>query len=236
MPRADEFGPLIESFNSMVVGLRERERIVETFGRHVGKSTADAILRSDPGLGGIEKVITIMFVDLRDFTRRSEQCSPQETVTMLNDFFTVMVTVVERHGGIVNKFLGDGFMALFGVTGETDHPARAVATGCGLLREVARINSEWADRKCAPLAIGVGIHTGPAVVGSIGAPQRMEYTAIGDAVNLASRVEGLTKEVGEPMLFTARTRAALGDEFPAISLPPRAVKGKAELVEIYRLT
>ena len=234
--RADEFGPLIDEFNSMVGGLREKSRIEEQFGRHVGRQVARQILAHDGSLGGVEQEITVMFVDIRNFTARSAAASPTEVVSLLNLFLTEMVEIVEQHhGGIVNKFLGDGLMALFsGWTGRADHADAAVDAGREMLGRLAAINERTRRPRAPPLAIGVGIHTGPAVVGSIGSPRRLEYTAIGDTVNVASRVEGLTKAVGEPLLLTEATRRALRVALPLEPLPAQQVKGHAP-IDVLRL-
>jgi adenylate cyclase len=234
--RADEFGPLIDEFNTMVGGLREKSRIEEQFGRHVGRQVAHQILARDGSLGGVEQEITVMFVDIRNFTARSAAASPTEVVSLLNLFLTEMVEIVERHGGIVNKFLGDGLMALFSDwTGRADHADAALDAGREMLDRLAAINARISARGNPPLAIGVGIHTGRAVVGSIGSPRRLEYTAIGDTVNVASRVEGLTKTVGEPLLLTAATRAALRSERAMKELEPQWVKGQPEPVVVLGL-
>jgi len=234
--RADEFGHLIDGFNTMVVELREKRRIEEDFGRHVGERTARQILERTRGLGGIEEELTIMFVDIRNFTARSEEAPPDRVVGVLNVFLTEMVDVVEqRHGGIVNKFLGDGLMAMFADwTGRPDHADAAVAAGREMLQRLGSINATLHARGEAPLAIGIGIHTGRAVVGSIGSPRRMEYTAIGDTVNVASRVESLTKVVGTPLLLTEATHRALRTPLPLESLPSQQVKGHAS-VDVLRL-
>ena len=225
--RADEFGQLIDGFNTMVAELRDKRRLEEDFGRHVGERVARKILERAGGLGGAEEVLTIMFVDIRNFTARSEASSPEQAVALLNVFLTEMVDVIElRHGGIVNKFLGDGLMAMFaGWTGRIDHADAAVAAGREMLERLQGINARLADAGEPPLAIGIGIHTGRAVVGSIGAPRRMEYTAIGDTVNVASRVESLTKVVGAPLLLTDATRQALRVRVPLELLPSQQVKG-----------
>ncbi|QDS97511.1 Adenylate cyclase 1 [Adhaeretor mobilis] len=237
--RADEFGTVIASFNDMVQGLRERERIQQTFGRHVGQAAAEQILSQGDGLSGAEQMISVMFVDVRNFTEHSSKHSPEEVVEALNLFFTMGVETVELHGGMVNKFLGDGFMALFGIgsvtEGDTSGAEQAVKAGCALLECVAGSCDELAAAGWPGLAIGVGINTGPAVVGSIGSPQRQEYTAIGDTVNVAARVESLTKQVGRSLLVTEATRKQLPEELPLELLPPQKVKGKGEALRIYAL-
>jgi adenylate cyclase len=228
--RADELGRLIDEFNHMTSELREKQRILETFGRHVGQRAAREILDRNPGLGGEQREITVVFVDLRNFTATCSDCPPEEVVGFLNRFFAEMVTTVEQHGGMVNKFLGDGFMAIFGAAESGgDHAVRAVTAGLGMVERLASLNAETARTHGRELAIGVGIHTGPAVVGSIGCPQRMEYTAIGDTVNVASRVEALTKAVGMPLLVTEATCQQLpARDFAVQPLPMQRVKGKAD--------
>ena len=179
--RADEFGLLIGEFNHMIAELREKERLRRTFGLHVGKRAAEQILARDPGLGGVEEVITVMFVDIRSFTAMSAALARARCVEILNQFLRVMVQVVEeRHGGMINKFLGDGFLALFGVGGTSDaHADAAIAAGREMLSSLAQLNRDLALEGERALAIGIGIHTGMAIVGSIGSPERLEYTAIG---------------------------------------------------------
>lgn len=236
LSRSDDFGPLIDSFNSMVSGLNEKEQLQATFGRHVGEQAAREILAQEFELGGVEKVITVMFVDLRNYTARSSDLSPHEVVQMLNLFLSDMVEIVENHHGMVNKFLGDGFMALFGA-GQftTGHAELAVRAGQKMLDQMEAINRKLDMDHGAELAIGVGIHTGPAIVGSIGSIRRLEYTAIGDTVNVASRIESLTKALGEPLLFTADTCVFLERGLAVQELPPQQVKGKPEPIEVFTL-
>ena len=237
LPRADEFGLLIAEFNHMLHELREKERLRQTFGLHVGRRTAEQILARDPGLGGVEQVITIMFVDIRSFTQRTATLPPAEAVRMLNGFLRVMVNVVEtRHTGIINKFLGDGFMALFGigVNGES-HADEALATGRDMLAALDELNTTLVLEGREQMAIGIGIHTGPAIVGSIGSPERLEFTAIGSAVNIASRIEALTKTVKRPLLLTEGTAQHLKDRTNLEGFPPQAVRGVEEPVRVYSI-
>jgi adenylate cyclase len=235
--RADEFGHLIDEFNHLIEELKEKQHLQATFGRHVGEKAAQQILQRDPKLGGIEQEVTVLFADLRNFTARSAVESPQRVVALLNLFLTEMVEIVEqRHEGMVNKFLGDGFMALFGVEEtKVNHAALAVAAGQEMLLRLEDINRYLTTQGQTPLEMGIGIHTGRAVVGCIGSPHRSEYTAIGDTVNIASRVESLTKVVGEPLLLTAATCATLPNIFKTQSLPPQRVKGQPEPLKVYGL-
>jgi len=233
--RADEFGPLIKEFNQMVAQLQENRILQETFGRHVGELAAIQILRRDPSLGGMEQELTILFADLRNFTQRCSTLAPQEVVALLNLFLTDMVEIVERqYDGMVNKFLGDGFMALFGVgSSGNHHGTQAVEAALAMQVSLAKINYRLEREGKQPLAMGIGIHTGRAVVGSIGSDRRMEYTAIGDAVNVAARVEALTKVVGHPLLVTQATQKVLPANILTDALPPQWVKGKALPLRIF---
>ena len=233
--RADEFGALISEFNGMITGLREKERLRQTFGLHVGQKAAEEILARDPGLGGREQEITVMFVDIRSFTAQSESLPPDQTVALLNEFLRAMVEVVEgEHGGMINKFLGDGFIALFGVGSDAhNHADNALAAGCSMQRRLQQLNRDRTQRGEEPLGMGIGINTGPAIVGSIGSPDRMEFTVIGKTVNMASRLEGLTKTVGSSLVISKATRDALVQPRELRSLPPQQVKGVAEPVEVF---
>jgi adenylate cyclase len=235
--RADEFGALIGEFNHMVTELREKERLRQTFGAHVGRRAAEEILTRDPGLGGSEQVITVMFVDIRSFTARSAHLSPSKAVGLLNEFLRVMVEAVEgKHGGMINKFLGDGFMALFGIGGDDhDHAERALAAAQSIQRTLQRLNAERAARGEDAIHIGIGINTGPAIVGSIGSPERMEFTVIGNTVNVASRIEALNKTLGTSLLVSKETRIAIRTDVQLQALPPQPVKGVDQPVEIFTI-
>ncbi len=232
--RADEFGLLADEFNAMVAGLREKERIAGTFGRHVGREIAEQLLHNEEELKGVERVVAVLFADLRGFTTRCESLAPAEAVRLLNLYHEHMTGIVEEHGGIVNQLIGDGIMALFGATGRSENPAgEAVAAGRAMLRGLEALNAKLSGQGFAPVKIGVGIHTGPAVVGTIGSPRRMEYTAIGDTVNTASRIESLTKELGHPLLVSASTFGAARSPPEARRLEPVAIRGRSAELTLY---
>ncbi len=237
LKRADEFGGLIGEFNRMVAGLREKEHLRKTFGVHVGHKAMEQILARDPELSGTEQRVTVMFVDIRSFTSRAAVRSPEKVVAVLNEFLRAMDQVVEeQHSGMINKFLGDGFMALFGAGGLTDiHADEAVQAAWKMLRRLRTLNDELSARGEPTLAIGIGINTGPAIIGSIGWAERRDFTAIGNTVNLASRIEGLTKVVGETVILSEETRAAL--QFPTMlkQLPPQWVRGVEEPLTVWAL-
>jgi adenylate cyclase len=235
--RADEFGALIGEFNRMVKELREKERLRQTFGAHVGRKAAEEILSRDPGLGGSEQEITVMFVDIRSFTARSAHLSPTKAVGLLNEFLREMVDAVEgENGGMINKFLGDGFMALFGIgKDDRNHADQALAAARSIQRTLHELNAQRAARSEDPIQIGIGINTGPAIVGSIGSPERMEFTVIGNTVNVASRIEALNKTLSTSLLVSRSTREALQVSTELRALPPQPVKGVDELVEVFTL-
>ncbi|HTL78594.1 MAG TPA: adenylate/guanylate cyclase domain-containing protein [Candidatus Babeliales bacterium] len=233
--RPDEFGRLLCEFDQMVRELRDKEKLRQTFGLHVGRRAAERILARDPGLSGVEEEITVMFVDMRSWTARASVSPPAEIVEIMNDFFRVSVRAVEEdHRGMVNKYLGDGFMAIFGAGDSgSNHAGDAVSSGCEILRAVKQLNEELVAKGRAPIQIGIGIHSGPAIVGSVGSPQRLEFTAMGNTVNIASRIQGLTKIVGRPLVVTATVRERAGDSFMFEELPPQEVRGIDGLVMIF---
>jgi adenylate cyclase len=237
LPRADEFGLLAAEFNQMVDQLKQKERLQKTFGLHVGRGAAEQILARDPGLSGVEQTISVMFVDIRSFTMRAAAQSPPEIVRDLNLFLGAMVQVVEdRHGGMINKFLGDGFMALFGV-GQNggNHARKAIAAGEEMLRVLEDLNVTLQEGGKAPIRIGIGIHTGPAVIGSVGSRERLEFTAIGSTINIAARVEQLTKTLSVPLLVTAATIEGLSKESNVRDLGCHEIRGLEQKVNVFEV-
>jgi adenylate cyclase len=176
-----------------------------------------------------------MFVDIRSFTARAAESEASRVVALLNEFLGVMVRVVEEHhSGMVNKFLGDGFMALFGAGAASEAQAdEALHAAREMHLHLQMLNARLHERGEAPLAIGVGLHTGPAIIGSIGSPERLEFTAIGNTVNVASRIEALTKTVGANILLSDATRAALRRPAELRGFPPQTVKGVAAPIEVW---
>ena len=220
--------------------IEERKRLEYSrriLGVHVGHKVAEQILARDPGVGGMEQEISVMFVDIRSFTARVANLKPDEAMNLLNKFLHAMVEVVEgEHGGMINKFLGDGFMALFGVdSDEFNHADKALAAGCDLERRVERLNLDLATHGEEPIRIGIGINSGRAIVGSIGSSERMEFTVIGNTVNVASRIEALNKTVNTTLLISKATRDALRRRISLRALPLQALEGVAQPLEIFTL-
>lgn len=211
-----------------------RERVTNLFGQHVSPAVVDRLLERPAELAGELREICVMFLDIRNFTAQARQRRPPEVVEFLNGVFAFMIEAVDRHGGFVNKFLGDGFMAVFGAPLDDAEAAHhAVAAARDILGEIeARRLAEgpW------PLRVGMGLHLGPAVVGTVGSPRRKEFTAIGDTVNMAARLEQLNKEVGSQLLVSDAMAVALGQRRePAALVGDVAVRGYEGPVRVWRL-
>jgi class 3 adenylate cyclase len=176
----------------------------------------------------------VLFSDIRGFTSMSEKMQPEEVVTFLREYLTVMTEAVFKHGGTVDKYIGDAIMALYNVPFEApDHALRAVRTALEFQERLQPLAERFAAKYGGTLACGVGIHTGDAVVGTIGSEQRLEYTAIGDTINLGSRLEGLTKQFSVPIIMSEATADEVGGHFGTRDLGEVMVKGKAIPVKIY---
>jgi class 3 adenylate cyclase len=232
----DLAGSLAASLDSMAAGLRERDRVKEVFGRYIATQVSDRILKGDVNLGGESREVTILFSDIRNFTAMSEEMAPQQVVGFLNDYFSEMVEAVFEQEGVLDKFLGDGLMAVFGSLGDQpDHPRRAVRAALRMKALLGKINGERAVAGQPPIAIGVGIHTAEVIVGNIGSSRRLEYTVIGDGVNTSSRVQALNKEFGTTILITETTFEAVKQEFQCRPMPETRIRGKQRALKFYEV-
>jgi adenylate cyclase len=224
---------LRRQFAASIQAATARDRVTNLFGQHVSPQVVERLLVEGAGAASDIRRVAVMFVDFRSFTAGARSRSPQAVVDRLDGAFAVLVEILDRHGGIVNKFLGDGFLALFGVPFEAPEAVHhAVAAAREMLVAMSGINSasSW------PLRIGIGIHFGEVVAGNIGSPRRKEYTVIGDTVNFAARLESLNKEFNSQLLISAAVRDALGHEGrDAVSLGEVAIKGYDRPMTVWQL-
>ena len=232
----DDVGQLATALNEMAAGLQERDHVKEVFGRYIATQVSDKILTGQVNLGGECRRVTILFSDIRNFTAMSERMTPQQVVSFLNDYFSEMVDAVFEQGGVLDKFMGDGLMAVFGsVTDQPDHPRRAVLAALRMRALLGKINGERASAGRDPIAIGIGIHTDDVIVGNIGSRKRLEYTVIGDGVNTTSRLQGLNKEFGTTILVSETTYEALKNDFECRLMPEAHLRGKTKELKFYEV-
>jgi adenylate cyclase len=224
---------LRRQFESSIAAATARDRITNLFGQHVSPQVVERLLASGTGVTSETRHAAIMFVDFRNFTGAARERTPVQVVERLDDAFAVLVEILDHHAGIVNKFLGDGFLALFGAPIEDPQAAqRAVAAAREMLTAMARNNAgnDW------HLKIGIGIHMGDVVAGNVGSPRRKEYTVMGDTVNFAARLEALNKEFGSQLLISAAVRDALGDGGgDAVLIGNVPVRGYEQKQAVWRL-
>jgi adenylate cyclase len=220
-------------FERAIAAAAARDRMTNLFGQHVSPQVVDRLLAIGTAEVSETRRVCVMFVDIRGFTAAARDRSPADVVERLNAAFAVLVEIVDRHHGIVNKFLGDGFLAMFGAPIEDPRAvAQAVAAGREMLRALAQSNvaSPW------PIRLGIGIHVGEVVTGTVGSTRRKEYTVIGDAVNLAARLESLNKEIGSQLLVSSAVHdAAPAEMSDATPIGPVAPRGYVEPVIVWRL-
>jgi adenylate cyclase len=216
----------------------ERAQIMDIFSRCVSHEVAEELWqkRDQVSLVGEKRVVTIIFTDIRGFTTLSESADSKQVVEWLNEYFSRMHRIISFYGGHINKYIGDGLMIVFGAPvdrGDKLEARAAVLCGIKMLEEIERINEDWAGTGRPHIAIGVGIHTGEATCGVVGAPGRLEYTIIGDTVNLSARLESATKEAGVSLLVSAATAERLGVDYEMEPLGEVKVKGKTESTKVF---
>lgn len=232
----DEVGDLAQAFDEMTEGLKERDIVKNLFSKFHGSSVTEDLINKDIGLGGMKKEVVVFFSDIRGFTAFSEKRPPEEVVGMLNEYFGVMVSVINKYGGVVDKFIGDAIMAVWGAPKETEYDAMNAVRACIEMRKgLEELNHKRMARGDVPIAIGMGLHTGYAISGTIGSDERMEYTVIGNTVNTASRIEASTKAFGADLLITDEVLAKVGDNFNVIYAGAAEVKGRSDAIKMYKV-
>jgi adenylate cyclase len=234
----DEFGALSERINAMTLGLQERDRLKMSFARYVSSHILEKILQTEAPLKleGERRKMTLLFSDIRQFTLLAEKLPPEEVVRLLNEYFEVMIEVIFSFSGTLDKFIGDGIMAEFGAPlDDQKQEVHAIQAAIEMQRALQRLGDKWESEGKPRLQMGIGIHTGDAVVGNIGSEKRTEYTAIGDAVNVASRLEQATKTLNTPIVISESTYLATKDQFPFVDLGYLSLPGRKEQIKVFTL-
>ena len=212
---------------------------MKLFERYVPEHVVRETLASLDGTSifdGESRIVSVLFVDIRNFTPLCSKLEPREVVTLLNEFFAMLTTAVKRHRGTVIKFIGDGMLAVFGAPlSYIENQENAVLCALEIRERMAAFNEKYTTAIGEPLRIGIGINTGEVVVGNIGSEDRVEYTAIGDTVNIGARIESLTKEKPDSVLISESTFRIVGDAFDVSAWEPVSVKGKDEPITVYEV-
>ena len=236
----NEIGELTLGFNRMMKGLTERDRIKGLFGQYLTREVSEAILDGRVNLGGDRYEVTVLFTDIRDFTALSEQLSPEEVFGFLNEYLDTMIDVLVARGGFIDKFLGDGILAVFGLPVRSEgHAFAAFEAARDMQTKLKELNSGRLAVGKPAIAIGSGLHSGPVIAGNVGSSRKLEYTVIGDTVNLASRLEALNKRWGSAVTLSEATwrslPGAMRSTLPFVREEDVEIRGKKDKLTIYRL-
>jgi adenylate cyclase len=233
----DEFYDLGESFNAMCVGLQEKEKIKMGFAHYVSQHVLDRIVKEGmPKLGGERRKITVFFCDIIDFTTIAEKMEPEAVMGLLNEYFQAMLEIIFKHDGMIDKLIGDAIMAEFGFLKEdSEQEKKAVLTALEMQNALAFLRAKWKKEGKPELRIGIGIHTGEAIVGTLGSKERLEFTAIGDTVNIASRLEHMTRELNVDIIVSEDTYKGLEGTFESQPLGSVQLHGKEQPINAYAI-
>ena len=234
----DEFSELSTAVNLMAKGLEERERLKVGFARYVSQYALEELLKLDKPitLEGERKRVTLLFSDIRHFTSLAEELPPEEVLRLLNEYFTEMIEVIFNYGGTLDKFIGDGIMVEFGAPLEDKlQELHAVLAAIHMQLHLDKLSEKWEKEGRKPLQMGIGIHAGLAVIGNIGSELRMEYTAIGDTVNIASRLERLTKKINKEIIISKSVYDKVKDHFICEDLKEIEIPGRKGIIQAYSI-
>ncbi len=230
----DEIGELAKAFNNMSIGLTERDQVRDILGKVASHEVAEQLLKHNIELGGEEREVSVMFTDIRNFTALCENHPPAVAIALLNRYLTLINAVIDEHAGVIDKYTGDGVMALFGAPiGRSDDPERAVLAALAIHHRIRQLAFELSQEGLPNPDVGIGVNSSRVVAGNIGSPSRLNYTVLGDGVNLASRLESLTKRYGVPIIVGEAT-AAQASKLVYIELDKVCVRGKSTPVRIYQ--
>lgn len=214
----------------------ERRQLRQAFGRYLSPRVAAAVLADQPSLAGRRYEVSVLFSDLRGFTTLTQTMAPEEVARRLDEYFGVMTRIIFRYEGMVNDFIGDAVMAVFGAPlGDRDHALHAARTALAMEGALQALNQRWAEAGLPPLRMGIGIHSGEVFAGNVGSRARTRYTIVGDAVTVGSRVEGLNNELGTTILITESTFSILAGRVKARDCGPRALPGCQEPIRVFEL-
>jgi len=234
--RNDELGDLASAFNEMAQGLSEREKIRETFGKYVTPEIRDEILSGRIPFDGERRIATLLFSDLRDFTPYVEGNTPEEVIKGLRSYFTAMQKAISRNSGLVLQYVGDEIETVFGVPlMYEDHAQKAIVAALEMRAVLEELNKVRTADGLTPFRHGIGIHTGIVLAGNTGSEDRLSYTLIGETVNLASRIQGLTKQIKCDILASEETVTRLTGDFRLEKESPQMVKGYSKPITVYRV-
>jgi adenylate cyclase len=232
----DEIGALGEGFNSMIESLKASESIKESFGKYISEEVRDEILSGRVPLDGEMKRATLLFSDLRDFTPFVESTHPKQVVAVMNQYFSEMAKAIKAHHGLILQFVGDEIEAVFGApVPYDDHPDMAIQAALDMQKRLKKLNETLTAQSVKPLRHGIGVHTGAVLAGIIGSKERSSYALVGDTVNLASRIQDLTKTFTCDIILSQTTHDLATGSYTLEALPAMQVKGKSREVMLYKL-
>lgn len=234
----DEFNTMADAINQMAKGLKERERLKVGFAHYVSQHVLEKILKSETPtkLEGERRKVTVLFSDIRHFTTLAEKLMPEVLVSILNEYFEGMLEAIFNNQGTFDKFIGDGIMAEFGAPlDDAEQEKHAVLAALAMQKKLKELRQKWEKEGKPPIHMGIGIHTGQAVVGNIGSEERMEYTAIGDTVNVAARLERATKSLNVPIIISEETYKGLKGGFAAKDLGLLSLPGRRKAINAYAI-